>query len=325
MKLHDDKLRALGLAVIQVEAQAIAALAERINAEFVTACKLMFACSGRVVVTGMGKSGHIAGKIAATLASTGTPAFFVHPGEASHGDLGMITQQDVVLALSNSGETEEIVKILPIIKRLGVALIAMTGNPASTLAQEATVHINVSVAQEACPLGLAPTSSTTAALVMGDALAVSLLEARGFTRDDFALSHPGGSLGKRLLLRVSDIMHVGDSIPIVPVSALIATVLLEMTEKKLGMTAIVDAERRMLGIFTDGDLRRMLAKTLDIHQTTIAQVMTTDCTVIGADILAAEAMQIMERKKINALIVVDEERRAVGALNMHDLIRAGII
>ncbi|WP_394754690.1 KpsF/GutQ family sugar-phosphate isomerase [Crenothrix sp.] len=325
MKLHDDKLRALGLAVIQVETQAVAALAERINAEFVTACKLMFKCSGRVVVTGMGKSGHIAGKIAATLASTGTPAFFVHPGEASHGDLGMITQQDVVLALSNSGETEEIVKILPIIKRLGVPLIAMTGNPLSTLAQEATVHINVSVAQEACPLGLAPTSSTTAALVMGDALAVSLLEARGFTRDDFALSHPGGSLGKRLLLRVSDIMHVGHHIPVVPVSALISTALLEMTEKKLGMTAIVDTEHRMVGIFTDGDLRRMLAKSLDIHQTTIAQVMTADCAVISADILAAEAMQIMERKKINALIVVDEEQRAVGALNMHDLIRAGII
>jgi arabinose-5-phosphate isomerase len=325
MKLHDDKLRALGLAVIQVETQAVAALAERINDEFVSACKLMFKCSGRVVVTGMGKSGHIAGKIAATLASTGTPAFFVHPGEASHGDMGMITMQDVVLALSNSGETEEIVKILPIIKRLGVPLIAMTGNPTSTLAQEATVHINVSVAQEACPLGLAPTSSTTAALVMGDALAVSLLEARGFTRDDFALSHPGGSLGKRLLLRVSDIMHVGDRIPVVSVSALISAALLEMTEKKLGMTAIVDAGCKVVGIFTDGDLRRMLAKSLDIHQTTIAEVMTADCAVITADILAAEAMQIMERKKINALIVVDEEQRAVGALNMHDLIRAGII
>jgi arabinose-5-phosphate isomerase len=325
MKLHDDKLRALGLAVIQVETQAVAALAERINDEFVSACKLMFKCLGRVVVTGMGKSGHIAGKIAATLASTGTPAFFVHPGEASHGDMGMITMQDVVLALSNSGETEEIVKILPIIKRLGVPLIAMTGNPTSTLAQEATVHINVSVAQEACPLGLAPTSSTTAALVMGDALAVSLLEARGFTRDDFALSHPGGSLGKRLLLRVSDIMHVGDRIPVVSVSALISAALLEMTEKKLGMTAIVDAGCKVVGIFTDGDLRRMLAKSLDIHQTTIAEVMTADCADITADILAAEAMQIMERKKINALIVVDEKQRAVGALNMHDLIRAGII
>ena len=325
MKLHDDKLRALGLAVIQVEMQAVAALADRVNGDFVNACKVMFKCTGRVVVTGMGKSGHIAGKIAATLASTGTPAFFVHPGEASHGDLGMVTQQDVVLALSNSGETEEIIKILPIIKRLGVPLIAMTGNPLSTLAQESTVHINVSVAQEACPLGLAPTSSSTAALVMGDALAVSLLEARGFTRDDFALSHPGGSLGKRLLLRVGDIMHVGEAIPKVASSALISAALLEMTEKKLGMTAIVDEAQQVVGIFTDGDLRRMLAKSLDIHQTTVAEVMTASCTVISADRLAAEAMQIMEHKKINALIVVDEGQCAVGALNMHDLIRAGII
>ena len=244
MKLHDQKLRELGLAVIQVEALAISALAKQINDNFVGACKLLFNCTGRVVVIGMGKSGHIAGKIAATLASTGTPAFFVHPGEASHGDLGMITKQDVVLALSNSGETEEILKILPLIKRLGVPLIAMTGNPASTLGIVATTHINVAVEHEACPLGLAPTSSTTAALVMGDALAVSLLEARGFTRDDFALSHPGGSLGRRLLLRVSDIMHVGNDIPSVPESAFISHALLEMTEKKLGMTAIVDADNR---------------------------------------------------------------------------------
>ena len=325
MKLHDQKLRELGLAVIQVEAQAISALAEQINDNFVAACKLLFACTGRVVVIGMGKSGHIAGKIAATLASTGTPAFFVHPGEASHGDLGMITKQDVVLALSNSGETEEILKILPIIKRLGVPLIAMTGNPASTLGIVATTHINVAVEQEACPLGLAPTSSTTAALVMGDALAVSLLEARGFTRDDFALSHPGGSLGKRLLLRVSDIMHVGDNIPSVPESAFISRALLEMTEKKLGMTAIVDTNNQVIGIFTDGDLRRTLAKNLDIQSTAIREVMTSQCAVIPKDILAAEAMQIMEQKKINALIVVDEQRLVIGALNMHDLIRAGIV
>jgi len=325
MKLHDEKLRALGLAVIQVETQAIAALAEQINEQFVLACKLMFACKGRVVVTGMGKSGHIAGKIAATLASTGTPAFFVHSGEASHGDLGMITAQDVVLALSNSGETEEVITLLPIIKRLGVPLIAMTGNPASTLAKFATAHINVAVEQEACPLGLAPTSSTTAALVMGDALAVSLLEARGFTRDDFALSHPGGSLGKRLLLRVSDMMHVGEQIPSVQESAFISDALLEMTEKKLGMTAIVNAQGQVSGIFTDGDLRRMLSKNLNIHTTSIMEVMTAHCAVITADILAAEAMQIMERKKINALIVVDDAQRAVGALNMHDLIRAGIV
>jgi arabinose-5-phosphate isomerase len=325
MKLHDEKLRALGLAVIQVETQAIAALADQINDNFILACKLMFACKGRVVVTGMGKSGHIAGKIAATLASTGTPAFFVHSGEASHGDLGMITAQDVVLALSNSGETEEVITILPIIKRLGVPLIAMTGNPNSTLAKFSTTHINVAVEQEACPLGLAPTSSTTAALVMGDALAVSLLEARGFTRDDFALSHPGGSLGKRLLLRVSDVMHVAEQIPAVLESAFISDALLEMTEKKLGMTAIVNTHNQVSGIFTDGDLRRMLSKNLDIHSTPITKVMTTNCAVISAAILAAEAMQIMEQKKINALIVVNDEQQAIGALNMHDLIRAGIV
>ncbi|MGJ0490459.1 KpsF/GutQ family sugar-phosphate isomerase [Methylobacter sp.] len=325
MKIHDQKLRELALAVIQVEHRAIAALVDQINDDFVAACKLMFNCTGRVVVTGMGKSGHIAGKIAATLASTGTPAFFVHPGEASHGDLGMITRQDVVLALSNSGETGEVLTILPIIKRLGVPLIAMTGNPASTMAKYATTHIHVGVEQEACPLGLAPTSSTTAALVMGDALAVSLLEARGFTRDDFALSHPGGSLGKRLLLRVSDIMHAGSKVPSVPETALISEALLEMSEKKLGMTAVVDAENRVVGIFTDGDLRRMLGRNLDIHRTAITEVMTPHCAVIPADILAAEAMRIMEQKKINALIVVDEQRRAIGALNMHDLIHAGIV
>jgi arabinose-5-phosphate isomerase len=325
MKLNNEKLRELGLAVIQVETQAIAALADQINDDFVIACKLMFNCKGRVVVTGMGKSGHIAGKIAATLASTGTPAFFVHSGEASHGDLGMITQQDIVLALSNSGETEEVLTILPIIKRLGVPLIAMTGNPLSTLARFATVHINVAVEQEACPLGLAPTSSTTAALVMGDALAVSLLEARGFTRDDFAMSHPGGSLGRRLLLMVGDIMHADEEVPSVPESALISHALLEMTEKKLGMTAIVDADNRVAGIFTDGDLRRMLGRNLDIHTTPITEVMTPNCAVISSNTLAAEAMQIMERKKINALIVVDEQHKAVGALNMHDLIRAGIV
>ena len=325
MKLDDQKLRDLGLAVIQVEAQAISALAEQINDQFIAACKLLYNCTGRVVVIGMGKSGHIAGKIAATLASTGTPAFFVHPGEASHGDLGMITKQDVVLALSNSGETEEILKILPIIKRLGVPLIAMTGNPMSTLSLIATTHINVAVEQEACPLGLAPTSSTTAALVMGDALAVSLLEARGFTRDDFALSHPGGSLGRRLLLRVNDIMHLGDNIPSVAESALISHALLEMTEKKLGMTAIVNDKQEVVGIFTDGDLRRMLAKNLDLQKTCINEVMTSNCAVIFEDILAAEAMQIMEQKKINGLIVINEHHQAIGALNMHDLIRAGIV
>jgi len=325
MDLNDQKLRELALAVIRVEAQAVCGLTEQINDDFVAACKLLFACQGRVVVIGMGKSGHIAGKIAATLASTGTPAFFVHPGEASHGDLGMITRHDVVLALSNSGETEEIIRILPLIKRLGVPLIAMTGNADSTLSNISTVHINVAVEQEACPLGLAPTSSTTAALVMGDALAVSLLDARGFTRDDFALSHPGGSLGKRLLLRVSDIMHINEDMPAVPTTALIGTALLEMTEKKLGMTAIVDENNQVIGIFTDGDLRRTLAKNINIQNTAISEVMTPQCTLITANILAAEAMQIMEQKKINALIVVDEKNIAVGALNMHDLIRAGIV
>ncbi|QPK65647.1 KpsF/GutQ family sugar-phosphate isomerase [Methylomonas sp. LL1] len=305
--------------------RAVAMLAERIDEQFVGACHLFLACKGRVVVTGMGKSGHIAGKIAATLASTGTPAFFVHPGEASHGDLGMITRQDVVLALSNSGETEEILTILPIIKRLGVPLVAMTGNPDSALARLATVHINVAVEQEACPLGLAPTSSTTAALVMGDALAVSLLQTKGFTRDDFALSHPGGSLGKRLLLQVNDIMHRGREVPRVADSVLVSEALLEMTEKKLGMTAVIDANSHVIGIFTDGDLRRMLEKNLDVHKTPVAKVMTHPCTVIQADILAAEAMQIMESKKINALLVVDEDQALQGALNMHDLLRAGIV
>ena len=267
MNQHDQNIKALGLAVIHVESQAVEALAEQINEQFVKACHLMLDCKGRVVVTGMGKSGHIGGKIAATLASTGTPAFFVHSGEASHGDLGMITPLDVVLALSNSGETGEVLTILPIIKRLGVPLIAMTGNPASALAKLSTVHLNVSVQQEACPLGLAPTASTTAALVMGDALAVSLLETRGFTRDDFALSHPGGSLGKRLLMRVSDLMHCGAEVPAVSVNDLISDVLVEMTEKKLGMTAVLDDSGQVIGVFTDGDLRRMLEKNLDVHIT----------------------------------------------------------
>ncbi len=321
----DQNIQSLALAVIQTEMQAVAALAERIDQHFVSACRLLLACKGRVVVTGMGKSGHIAGKIAATLASTGTPAFFVHPGEASHGDLGMITRQDVVLALSNSGETGEILTILPIIKRLGVPLIALTGNPASTLAKFATVHIDVAVEQEACPLGLAPTASTTAALVMGDALAVSLLETRGFTRDDFALSHPGGSLGKRLLLQVGDIMHRGGEVPVVADTVLVGEALLEMTGKKLGMTAVIDAQGRVAGIFTDGDLRRMLEKNLDVHVTPIGSVMTRGCKSVDERMLAAEAMQIMEAQKINALLVVDESKKLLGALNMHDLLRAGIV
>lgn len=322
---QDQDIQELALAVIQTEAEAVIALSEQINQQFVQACRLILACTGRVVVIGMGKSGHIGGKIAATLASTGTPAFFVHPGEASHGDLGMITRQDVVLALSNSGETAEILLILPLIKRLGVPLIAMTGQPTSTLATRATVHLNVAVRQEACPLGLAPTASTTAALVMGDALAVSLLETKGFTRDDFALSHPGGSLGKRLLLKVTDVMHTGQAMPVVPVGASVSTALLEMTNKKLGMTAIVDQDNQVKGIFTDGDLRRMLEKGLDVRAALIDQVMTAGCLTISDDLLAAEALQIMEAKKINALLVVDHRQQLQGALNMHDLLRAGIV
>lgn len=321
----DQDLKTLALAVIKAEMLAIATLQERISDAFVRACHLMLGCEGRVVVTGMGKSGHIAGKIAATLASTGTPAFFVHPGEASHGDLGMITQKDVVLALSYSGETGEILTILPIIKRIDVPLIAMSGSPASSLAKFATVYLDVAVEQEACPLGLAPTSSTTAALVMGDALAVAMLEQKGFTRDDFARSHPGGNLGKRLLLLVSDIMHAGLAMPAVTETAMVSDALLEMTEKKLGMTAVVDSNQQVVGIFTDGDLRRMLEKNRDLHNTRIVAVMTTRCSKIKAHILAAEAMKVMQQNKINALLVVDADNKLVGALNIHDLVRAGIV
>jgi arabinose-5-phosphate isomerase len=311
--------------VLETEASAITALIERLDGSFTDACRLMLACRGRVVVTGMGKSGHVANKIAATLASTGTPAFFVHPGEASHGDLGMITGDDLVLALSNSGETTELVTILPLIKRLGVKLIAFTGNPDSTLAKLADVHLDVSVAREACPLNLAPTASTTAALAMGDALAVALLEARGFTQDDFARSHPGGSLGRRLLLRVEDIMHKGESIPQVPEGTALSKALMEMTRKGLGMTAIVDAKGRVAGIFTDGDLRRTLDKRVDIHQALIDEVMTRNCTTAAPEMLAGEALHIMESRKFNGLLVVGKDRELLGALNMHDLLRAGIV
>jgi arabinose-5-phosphate isomerase len=319
-----DKLRTLGLAVIETELQAIAALAIRIDDAFVQACELMLNCQGRIVVIGMGKSGHIGGKIAATLASTGSPAFFVHPGEASHGDLGMITPVDVVLALSNSGETAEIMTILPIIKRLGVPLISMTGNSASVLAKAATVNIDVSVEKEACPLGLAPTSSTTAALVMGDALAIALLEAKGFSAEDFARSHPGGRLGRRLLLLVRDLMHTGDEIPAVLPTATLRDALMEMTHKGLGMTAIVENGQRIRGIFTDGDLRRALDKQVDIHQTIITRVMTSHCKTILADCLAVDALTMMQTHKITALLVVDAEQTLIGVLHMHDILRAGV-
>ena len=320
-----DNLIRLGHAVIDTEAQAVTALRDRINGSFVNACIHILNCHGRVVVLGMGKSGHIGGKIAATLASTGTPAFFVHPGEASHGDLGMITSQDVVIALSNSGETEEVVTLLPVIKRLNVPLIAFTGNSDSTLSRAADVIIDVSVAKEACPLGLAPTSSTTAALVMGDALAIALLEAKGFGPEDFALSHPGGTLGRRLLLHVSDIMHQGREIPQVRADALLSNALLEMTQKGLGMTAIVDADRKVLGIYTDGDLRRSLDHGVDVHNTSIGEVMTANCKTAKANILAAEALSMMEEYKINALVITDADNRLLGVLNMHDLLRARVM
>ena len=323
--MNDSTLKKLGLAVLETEAAAVNALKSRIDEDFVRACHYMLDCEGRVVVIGMGKSGHIGSKIAATLASTGTPAFFVHPGEASHGDLGMITAKDVVLALSNSGATEEILTILPIIKRLHVPLIALTGNPQSALAEAANVNIDVAVEEEACPLGLAPTASTTAALAMGDALAISLLEVRGFTSDDFARSHPGGKLGRRLLLLIDDLMHTGERIPRVASGTLICDALLEITRKGLGATAIVDDNNIVQGIFTDGDLRRTLDHAVNLSVTPIDELMTRDCTLISPGLLAAEALQIMEEGKFNALLVVDDNKQLVGALNMHDLLRAGVV
>ncbi len=311
--------------VIDIEKQAIAELEQYIDDGFELACQLMFHCQGRVIVIGMGKSGHIGGKIAATLASTGTPAFFVHPGEASHGDLGMITSDDVVLAISNSGETGEVLAIIPVIKRIGAKLIAMSSNTESTLAKLADTHICIKVSQEACPLGLAPTSSTTATLVMGDALAVALLNAKDFTADDFALSHPGGSLGKRLLLRLQDIMHQDDRLPLVTESAKIKDALVEMSLKGLGMTAVINSQRQLVGLFTDGDLRRILDEKIDIHQDKISTVMTKSPTVATADMLAAQALKIMEDKKINGLIIINENNQPIGAMNMHDLLKSGVL
>ena len=310
---------------IRLELQAIEALLQRIDGDFEKACQLILNSRGRVVVVGMGKSGHIGNKIAATLASTGTPAFFVHPAEASHGDMGMITRDDVILALSNSGSTAEIVTLLPLIKRLGIALISMTGNPTSPLAQAAEVNLDARVEQEACPLNLAPTSSTTASLVLGDALAIALLEARGFTAEDFAFSHPGGALGRRLLLKVENIMHAGERLPLIKRGTSLREALLEMTRKGLGMTVIEESDGRLAGIFTDGDLRRTLDKGLDIHNCLIDDVMTVHGKTARPDMLAAEALKIMEDHKINALVAVDREDRPVGALNMHDLLRAGVL
>lgn len=315
----------LGRQVLEIERDALTALNARVDCTFSDAVETLLRCRGRVVVTGMGKSGHIGGKIAATLASTGSPAFFVHPGEASHGDLGMVTRDDAVLALSYSGETAELLVILPLIKRMGVPLIGMTGKPASTLARAADVHLDVSVEREACSLNLAPTASTTAALAMGDALAVTLLQARGFTPDDFARSHPGGTLGRRLLLRVSDLMHSGERLPRVAPEASLRDALLEMTRKGLGMTVVVDAEARALGVFTDGDLRRVLDAGIDVHRATIREVMTTGGKSIGAEQLAAEAVLLMERHQITALTVLDDQRHLLGVIHMHDLLRAGVV
>jgi len=310
---------------IRLELEAVQELLPRIDADFIKACELILSCKGRVVVVGMGKSGHIGNKIAATLASTGTTSFFVHPAEASHGDMGMITRDDIVLALSNSGSTAEIVTLLPLIKRLGIRLISMTGNPDSPLAKAAEVNLDARVSQEACPLNLAPTSSTTASLVLGDALAIALLEARGFTAEDFAFSHPGGALGRRLLLKVENVMHAGDALPRVRRGTSLRDALLEMTQKGLGMTVVLEEDGRLAGIFTDGDLRRTLDKGIDVRQALIDEVMTPHGKTARAEMLAAEALKIMEDHKINALVVVDDLDNPVGALNMHDLLRAGVM
>ena len=317
---------ALGLAVLKAEAEAVAALGDRLDARFEQACELILSCTGRIVVTGMGKSGHIGNKIAATLASTGSPSFFMHPGEASHGDLGMITEHDLVIALSNSGETNEITLLLPMLKRIGIPLIALTGKPQSTLAKTADIHLDVSVSKEACPLGLAPTSSTTATLAMGDALAVAVLQARGFTEEDFAMSHPGGNLGRQLLLRVSDIMHTGEQIPLVTANSSLKQTLLEMTSKGLGMAGVIESKNNtLLGIYTDGDLRRTFEQMPNIETANVKDYMTANCITIEAHSIASEALKIMQDHKINALMVVDENNTVQGALNMHDLLRAGVV
>ena len=321
----DAQLLASARRALAIEAQAVAALAPRLDGAFADACRVCLACEGRVVVTGMGKSGHIARKIAATLASTGTPAFFLHPAEAGHGDLGMITRSDVVVAISNSGETPELVLLLPHLKRLGVPLIVLVGKVDSTLGRASTVTLDVSVPEEACPLNLAPTASTTATLAMGDALAVSVLEARGFTKQDFALSHPGGSLGRQLLLHVEDIMRTGADLPRISENEQLGAGLIEMSRKGLGMTVVVDSDDLILGVFTDGDLRRAFDKQIDVHNTPMRAVMTANCKTIGPRALAAEAVHIMEMHRITALPVADSRGRLIGALNVHDLFRAGVV
>lgn len=314
-----------GLAVIETEAQAILELTQRINDTFNQACTHLLECAGKIIVMGMGKSGHIAHKIAATLASTGSPAFFVHPGEASHGDMGMVTHSDLILAISHSGETQELLTLLPMLKVLNVPIVSLTGNPNSTLAKASNVHLDVSVAHEACPLGLAPTSSTTATLVMGDALAIALLQAKGFTTKDFARTHPGGRLGRRLLLTVDTLMQKGDTIPKISEQATISEALIEVTEKKLGMTCVVDHETRLSGIFTDGDIRRALQKNIDIHTTPVVEAMTQHCKTIPLGLLAVDALQIMETHKITSLVITNDHRVPIGVLHLHDLLAAGIL
>lgn len=321
---NKQKILQLGQAVIDTEAKAILALHDRLDEKFILACKYLFECQGRIIVTGIGKSGHIANKIAATLASTGSPAFFMHPSEASHGDLGVITKKDLVVALSNSGNTEEILAIIPTIKLLEVPLITLTGNPNSNLAKLADVNLDVSVEKEACPLGLAPTSSTTAALAMGDALAIALLETRGFTAKDFARSHPGGNLGKRLLLKIDDLMRVKEAIPKVSKDTLLINSLIEITRKRMGMTTVINQDGTLAGIFTDGDLRRTIDKKLDINTVKISEVMTKSCKTVASGLLAIEALQIMEKYSITCLVVVDKNNTPIGVIHMHDLLKAGL-
>ena len=324
-RFTDAELMAIARRVLDIESRAVGHLAERLDAAFASACRLLDETRGRVVVSGMGKSGHISSKIAATLASTGTPAFFMHPAEASHGDLGMITADDTLLAVSYSGETNELLTILPLVRRLGAGLVSITGKPGSTLAEQADVYLNVAVDEEACPLNLAPTASTTAMLAMGDALAVALLKTRGFTAEDFARSHPSGSLGKRLLLRVDDVMHKGEAVPRVRPEVTLRDGLMEMTAKGLGMTAIVDTGQRAIGIFTDGDLRRALDGGSDIHTTLMRDVACAECKTIGKAALAVEAVRMLEEHGITSLLVIDDHKKLIGALNIHNLFHAGIM
>ncbi|KVQ85848.1 arabinose 5-phosphate isomerase KdsD [Burkholderia ubonensis] len=324
-KINDDRALALARDVLDIEADAVRALSEQLDGDFVKAVALLLGCGGRVVVSGIGKSGHIARKIAATLASTGTPAFFVHPAEASHGDLGMVTADDVFIGISYSGESEELVAILPLVKRIGAKLIAITGRAESSLGQLADVNLNAAVAKEACPLNLAPTASTTAALALGDALAVAVLDARGFGSEDFARSHPGGALGRRLLTYVRDVMRTGDEIPSVGLDATLSDALFQITAKRMGMTAVIGADGKVAGIFTDGDLRRVLERDGDFRRLPIADVMTRQPRTIGPDHLAVEAVELMERHRINQMLVVDADGALIGALNMHDLFSKKVI